>query len=412
MANDIVLSQGIRKNLLSLQSVADQRDMVQSRLATGRKVNSALDNPVNFFTAAGLSARANDLSLILDSMGQAMKTLEVADNGLKSLQRLIETAQGTARQALQSPSSTAQLRSSQAYTTSSALVGAGGAFQATDAVTVTVGAIGPVSLAMTAAGGALDTVGELITAINTNATLNPPGAAPNVQAYLDSGGKLVIEAVNGQNLTVGFTDGGAANTLTDLFGTGVTGAEATAGTAPRTATTNTARQSLAGQFEALKAQVDQLVKDTSYNGVNLLRGDTLKVLFNETNTTSLLIQGVTFDSLGLGLAAQVNGASTDSANNWQSDTEINAALTKLQAASTKLRTQASTFGSNLTVVQTRNDFTKQAITTLRNGSDNLVLADINEEGANLLALQTRQQLSTQALSLASQSDQAVLQLFR
>jgi flagellin len=412
MANDIVLSQGIRKNLLSLQSVADQRDMVQSRLATGKKVNSALDNPVNFFTAAGLSARANELSLILDSMGQAMKTLEVADNGIKSLLRLIETAQGTARQALQAPSSTAQLRSSQIYTTSSVLVGAGGAFQAGDAVTVTVGGIGPVSLAMTASGGALDTVGELITAINTNTTLNPAGAAPNVQAYLDSGGKLVIEAVNGQNLTIGFTDGGTANTLTDLFGTGVSGAEATAGSAPRTATTNTARQSLAGQFEALKAQVDQLVKDTSYNGVNLLRGDTLKVLFNETNTTSLLIQGVTFDSLGLGLAAQVNGTSTDSANNWQSDTEINAALTKLQAASTKLRTQSSTFGSNLTVVQTRNDFTKQAITTLRNGADNLVLADINEEGANLLALQTRQQLSTQALSLASQSDQAVLQLFR
>ena len=48
---------------------------------------------------------------------------------------------------------------------------------------------------------------------------------------------------------------------------------------------------------------------------------------------------------------------------------------------------------------------------MKMGADNLVVADLNEEGANLLALQTRQQLSTQALSLASQSDQAILRLF-
>ena len=76
-----------------------------------------------------------------------------------------------------------------------------------------------------------------------------------------------------------------------------------------------------------------------------------------------------------------------------------------------MRTQASKFGSNLTTVQTRQDFTKNMITTLQTGADNLVLADTNEEGANLLALQTRQQLSTTALSLSAQADQAVLRLF-
>ena len=76
-----------------------------------------------------------------------------------------------------------------------------------------------------------------------------------------------------------------------------------------------------------------------------------------------------------------------------------------------LRTQASKFGSNLTTVQTRQDFTKNLINTLQTGADNLVLADTNEEGANLLALQTRQQLSTTALSLSAQADQAVLRLF-
>ena len=72
---------------------------------------------------------------------------------------------------------------------------------------------------------------------------------------------------------------------------------------------------------------------------------------------------------------------------------------------------ASTFGSNLSVAQTRQDFTKEMVNTLTTGADNLVLADSNEEGAKLLALNTRQQLSQTALSLASQADQSVLRLF-
>ena len=77
-----------------------------------------------------------------------------------------------------------------------------------------------------------------------------------------------------------------------------------------------------------------------------------------------------------------------------------------------MRTQSQGFGSNLSTVQIRQDFTKAMINTLHTGADNLTLADTNEEGANLLALQTRQQLSTTALSLASQADQAVLRLFQ
>ena len=76
-----------------------------------------------------------------------------------------------------------------------------------------------------------------------------------------------------------------------------------------------------------------------------------------------------------------------------------------------LRSHASNFGSNLSIVQNRPDFTKAMINTLQTGADNLVLADTNEEAANMLALQTRQQLSSTALSLASQADQAVLRLF-
>jgi flagellin-like hook-associated protein FlgL len=90
---------------------------------------------------------------------------------------------------------------------------------------------------------------------------------------------------------------------------------------------------------------------------------------------------------------------------------VNRAVGVLQEALAAIRAQAAVFGANMTVAKTRQDFTKEAVKTLDIGSDQLVVADINEEGANLLALQTRQQLSTQALSLAAQSEQAVLRLF-
>ena len=146
-----------------------------------------------------------------------------------------------------------------------------------------------------------------------------------------------------------------------------------------------------------------MAKDSGYNGVNLLNGDSLKVVFNELGTASLSVSGVTFSSTGLGVAA--------STNTFQTNFDLNAALKNLSSALGTLRSQASNFGSSLTVVQTRQDFTKSTINTLQVGADNLVLADTNEEGANLLALQTRQQLSTTALSLAAQAANSVLRLF-
>jgi len=116
------------------------------------------------------------------------------------------------------------------------------------------------------------------------------------------------------------------------------------------------------------------------------------------------ITGVTFDSAGLGLSAAAG-------TYFQSNTNLDTTISELDAGLTSLRTQAAKFGSNLTTVQVRQEFTKNLVNTLQTGSDRLVLADTNEEGANLLALQTRQQLSTTSLSLASQADQAVLRLF-
>lgn len=411
---DIALSQGVRQNLLSMQKTVDLMSRTQNRLATGKKVNSALDNPTSYFVAAGLDNRSNDLSRILDSMGLAIKTLEAADNGISSIKKLIETAQGTARQALQAASSTPRFSS-----TRTSIVGgsgasatrlvdaAGGGFTAGNTITISYNGTAGTAFAVTAT----TTVQDLVNAINQDDALQGGATAPDasrVRATIENG-RLVIESITGEGLGISVADGGggsgtAATGLSNLF-------SITGGSTTLAASRNTTREGLARQFEDLKGQIDQLIRDAGYNGVNLLNGDTLRVLFNETNTTSINIQGVVFNAQGLGLAPVSNGTSADSPNRWQSDFEISNALARLDAALNMVRTQASAFGSNLIVLQTRQDFTKKSILTLNAGADLLTLADTSEEGANLLALQTRQQLSTQALSLSAQTDQAVLRLF-
>ena len=99
----IVLSASVRQNLLSLQSTADLLATTQNRLSTGKKVNTALDNPTNYFTAQGLDNRANDISNLLDGIGNGVQVLQAANTGLTSLQKLVDTAKSIANQVLQAP---------------------------------------------------------------------------------------------------------------------------------------------------------------------------------------------------------------------------------------------------------------------------------------------------------------------
>ena len=99
--SDIVLSQGVRSNLLQLQQTSDLITQTQTRLATGKKVNSALDNPINFFTAQGLSVRANDLNALLDAMSTGIDTIQAANNGISAITKLVQSAQALVSQANQ-----------------------------------------------------------------------------------------------------------------------------------------------------------------------------------------------------------------------------------------------------------------------------------------------------------------------
>ena len=104
--SDIVLSAGVRSNLLQLQQTSNLINQTQIRLSTGKRVNSALDNAINFFTAQGLDNRANDLSGLLDSMSNAINTIQAANNGITAITKLVQSAQALTSQAKQTTDST------------------------------------------------------------------------------------------------------------------------------------------------------------------------------------------------------------------------------------------------------------------------------------------------------------------
>jgi len=104
--SDIVLSAGVRSNLLQLQQTSELITQTQTRLATGKRVNSALDNPINFFTAQGLSVRANDLNALLDAMSSGINTIQAANNGISAITKLVQSAQALVSQAQQTVDTT------------------------------------------------------------------------------------------------------------------------------------------------------------------------------------------------------------------------------------------------------------------------------------------------------------------
>ncbi|MGE5855243.1 MAG: flagellin [Syntrophaceae bacterium] len=269
--SDISLTSGMRSNLVSLQSTVTLLNRTQERLASGRSVNSPLDNATNYFVAKSHSDRASDLSVRKDGMGEAIQTVKSANEGISAITDLIASAKGIAQSAL------------------------------------------------------------------------------------------------------------------------------SAGTAERS--------TLAAQFDSIRTQIDELAEDSGYKGTNLLDSGTLEVKFNEDGTNKLTITGFDASTSTAGLDI------TAAAGNWATDTNINDAISDLDAALTELRSQAKTLSSNLNIITTRDSFTQGMINVLTEGATNLTAADTNEEGANMLMLQVRQSLGTTALSLSAQAAQSVLRLF-
>ena len=512
----IVLSASVRQNLLSLQSTAALLATTQNDLATGNKVNSALDNPTEFFTAQSLNNRASDISNLLDGIGNGVQVLQAANTGITSLQSLVASAQSIANQVLQSPvgyttksnvtsntitnataSNLLNFSSSNVAgtvvkndnTTSVAITGAtllsgtgsstsndltsgltttdtlvvnGTTFSFVAGTTSTGTSIGigdsisdllstiasatgvtgsvsggaitltPTTAGLTLSGTALTKLGLSTTGdglagqtltiaatgggtatsltfglganqISTLNQLNTALAANNLQATITNGQLNIVTTNDAASSTIGALGGTAASS----GGVFYSGSAADVAAAPVADPNSQAtRASLVTQYNNVLQQINTTAQDASFNGVNLLNGDTLKLVFNETGKSTLSITGVTFNDAGLGLSTLTSG--TDFLDN----SSANKVLTALDSASTTLRTEASSLGSNLSIVQIRQDFNKDLINVLQTGASNLTLADTNEQAANSQALSTRQSIAVSALALANQSQASVLQLLR
>ncbi|CAL78751.1 Putative flagellin protein, C-terminus [Bradyrhizobium sp. ORS 278] len=521
----IVLSASVRQNLLALQNTASLLATTQNNLATGNKVNTALDNPTEFFTAQSLNNRASDIANLLDSIGNGVQVLQAANTGLTSLQKLVDSAKSIASQVLQAPTG---------YTTKSSITSAvipgatannllgsssnafaTGSAVSNDNLSTSVAITGTTRLSGTPSSTSNDlassiTTGDTLTvngvvftfvagSVSAGTNIGVGDTVNNLLAAIDSvtgasatpssvsGGKIVIAtgtaqdltlggtalaklglgsvspvsrnppALTGQTLTIASTGGGVATNIT--FGTGASqistlaqlntalaannlqaslsttgqltilttneAASSTIGTVAGSSTaasqafngvtastpvadtnSQTTRAGLIAQYNNVLAQINTTAQDASFNGINLLNGDTLKLTFNETGRSTLNITGVTFNSTGLGLSSLVVGTDFLDSNS------ANKVLTTLNSASTAIRSEASSLGSNLSIVQIRQDFNKNLINVLQTGSSNLTLADTNEEAANSQALSTRQSIAVSALALANQSQASVLQLLR
>lgn len=256
--------------------------------------------------------------------------------------------------------------------------------------------------ALTSTNALLSTTQE---ALSTGKSVN--SAVDNAPAYFASQGFLnranQLTTIKGNLATSLQTVTSATDSITDV--TDVINQLSGVVTQALGTTDTTTRSGLATQFNNLLTQLDLLVNDATFNGTNLLNSSatTLVVYFNETNTTALTITGVNITSAGLSIAAATNA--------FAGLSDIQTSQSLLLTALSTLRTDAANFGGNATLIQTRQDFTSNLINSLQTASDNLVLADVNTEGANLQALQAQNQLGIVSLGISGQLEQAILRLF-
>src|SRR5215470_11778939 len=217
--SNITLTASVRQNLLSLQGTADLLATTQGRLATGKKVNSALDNPTNFFTAAGLDARASDISNLLDSIGNGVQVIQAANTGITSLQKLVDTAKSIANQVLQQPSGYST-KSSVAVTGTSTASGTAAASNLNAGLDA-----GEVLSFKTSTGTATITIGATYSAFSSNAaTVNTLDQLNT--ALSDAGINLTASFDTAtQNITFTSSNDAAGQTITKT-GTAPTGLDA------------------------------------------------------------------------------------------------------------------------------------------------------------------------------------------
>lgn len=393
----IALSAGVRNNLQSLQNTSNLIAIAQNRLATGKKVNSAIDDPSAFFTAQNLSDRSSKLTKLLDGVNSGISTIKAASTGLDSIYKQLQSAQGIIdslkADVAKASNQLASTAGGPATPITANMLLDGGAVDLNiangDEITFTDTVTGGVTTVELGATAATDTVQTLINKVNAQGNGVFSAALTN--------GKITFTSTGSNAVAIAVSNGGVAN----AGATAALGGTTTVGTVDQSKI-----NAYAKQFNDVLTSVDQFAADSSFNGVNLLKaGNDLNIVYNEEGTSKSTVTSRDITSSNFSLV-NVNATGSGTVANF---TGQEAAL---KAALASVRTYQSEYSAQLSTAQNRSEFAKNLSNLLLSGAEQLTNADQNAEAANVLALQTRQQLSQSALSLSVQGDQAVLQLLR
>lgn len=528
MIKQIVINSAIRNTVNAINRTQRSFDDISLKLATGLRVNRAIDDPQNFFTAQSLSNRASDLGSLLDGIGQSIRTVEEAIHGVETVEQLLNQAESVVKESLTtiqageidpaiyekevdvSPTPLNQQIAAQnpdfyyrldntltntgfqtaggvASLNSGASLGGGSLYSngsGNDSVTfdgvndrIRVSDSNFINLQTTTARtvelvfNADDVTGRQVlyeegatvngftiyldndvlyvtgeddqggqqwndaninsTAIGVNivagqsyhAAFVYDAATDSFSGYLDGvlmgsvstngasnfpshSGDIGIGGVNGG---VQFHDGedGTSNgynfdgRISDVAIYNTALADTTLLNHAESLNSATSLLSLNKNYETILEQIDRVVIDAQYRGINLLDGDNLTTYFNEDNTSSLTIEGTEFRWQKLGLLDR----------EFDTEANIQTILDLIRPAILEVREFGRTLASNLSVITTRRDYTEETINTLRSGADDLTLIDQNAEGAKLLANGTRLTLGQTALGLAADNQRSTLALF-
>ena len=356
MAHTITLTDSMRSNLASLKSIQSQMDTTQERLSTGKEVNSAIDNASSFYQSRALTNRASDLDALLDSMGQGIQTIEAANEGIEAVTSFVEQLKSVAESAYAlDPTSATYADQIASYEEQ------------------------------------FNRIQEEITKLVNDASYQG------------------INLLKGGRLTVTFNEtrsnkfeilGDDILTEMDIQGVDTWALEETT------------------QLTEDKTTEEIELKDDTGAGDEGTVPEGSIIYTNDDGTTTFVktADGKYYELQGDGTADRVDAPGGTMVINKvpveSYGASIDATINSIAKATDYLRSYATELGNNYAIIQTRQNFTEALIDVLETGSDNLVLADMNEESANYLALQTRQQLAINSLSLASQSAQSILSLFQ
>jgi len=425
--------------LLAIQKTARQLDGVSARLATGQKVSSALDNPGSFFLARALRNTAGDLTRLLDGIGQNIRAIQEADNGIKAGLNLLDLAESYIEDVIAKYYAGLDTGVSTGLAPNETLVTFGSAAEFTpyDAGqdtggTVTVTGNNEVEFAngspwrrkafnYNITSETVMTFEFRSTAINEVSTIgfdNDTNFGNDNDRFWIYGTQTSGITYSAPFTTYEYSDIGNWETIEIPVGTFFTGnfnyinfvsdddAAPFGNSAyrniilregPKQQGSVDLSQFRKGYADILN-QLDELVQDAHYRGIHLLRGEDMTTIFNETRTSKLVTEGLNATWAGLGL----------NRDDFFSIEAVEAKLAQLRVAKNILRGYGRTLATDLAVLTARQSFTDGSINIHKAGADDLTNADLNEEGANYLALQTMQQLQMTMLALGEPNILSIL----